>query len=136
MDEDTDAAIYGGRYPSEWPVCCPPRDAVEVEATMYRAVEGRALTDSDFLNAVEAGKFLKENPCARLAISLNRTLDGVKRSFILFPYRAAWHVATVTLGRHHGRVSNAPTRKQLDHVSWWPYTGVLRHETVVEVNKP
>ena len=103
---------------------------------MYRAVEHNPPGVADFFNAVEANKFVKQDPCLRLAVSLNRTLAGVRYSFKLFPWRRGWQVATVSLQPHHGRSKDTPTQNQPDHVSWWSYAGVVRQDAVTEVNTP
>lgn len=136
MSEGDSAEAVGRHFPQGWPVNCPPQDAAETESVMYRAVENNPVSADDFQNAVEAGKFLKVDICARLAVSLNNTLSGVKHSFVLFPHRAGWHIATVGLKPCHGRVKPTPSLKQPDHVDWWPYDGVHRHEATTEVSGP
>jgi hypothetical protein len=135
MANEANASPHDQTYPAGWPGCCPPKDAIEVEAEMYRAVEGNPPGHTDFQNAVEANKFRNSDPCARLALSLNATLDGVRHSFKLFPWRAGWQIATIGLRPHHGRVKNSPSKAQPDHVSWWPYAGVTRHSAVTGVIK-
>ena len=126
-----------GAFPKEWSDCgCPPPDSVIPNGSYYRAVEHSPPTSDDFLNAVEAGKFLGAKPCDRLAVSLLSTLEGAAHHLKLFPSKADWYVATVSLTAKHGKVKNTPNDKQPAHADWWPFADVVRESTVTNVSKP
>lgn len=136
MTENSSAVEIKGEYPPNWPDCCPPADAMLTTGTFYRAIENNPATAVDFLNAVEAGKFQKADPCDRLAISLLKTWSGILNSFKLFPHRENWSIATLEVQSSHGKIKETPRTNQPDHVSWWPFQGVSRETAVVKVDKP
>lgn len=126
-----------GTYPQEWSDCgCPPSDSFEPNGDYYRVVENSPPTKDDFLNSVEAKKFLSATLCDRLAVSMLSTWEGAVHHLRLFPYKADWFIATTSLTPAHGRVKVTPTSRQPAHVDWWPFRDVVREEAVTAVSKP
>ena len=124
-------------YPSEWTDCnCPPADSVEPNGNYYRAVENSPTTQDDFLNSVEADKFQKSPHCDRLAVSMLNTWEGAVYHLKLFPFKADWFIATVSLTPTHGKVKDTPSKKQPSHTDWWPFPHIVRESTVTNVRKP
>ncbi|MBF0392320.1 MAG: hypothetical protein HQL38_06525 [Alphaproteobacteria bacterium] len=138
VNQRKNAAMSGsGAYPREWSDCgCPPRDSLEPNADYYRAVEHSPPTTDDFLNAVEAGKFLNVAMCDRLAVSMLSTWEGAVHHLLLFPWKEGWSIATSSLTPRHGRVKDTPSSKQPAHIDWWPFPDVIRENTVTAVSKP
>jgi len=121
-------------FPDEWQSYnCPPSDSVSPneEYPFYRAVENKPAIASDFLNAVEEGKYKKASMCDRLSISLLNSEEGAHHHLELFPWKSHFHIAKLRLNSSHGKVKDTPTNKQPDHADWWPYRSVVRENTVI-----
>ena len=126
-----------GIYAQEWTDCgCPPSGSVDPQGNYYRAVEHNPATKDDFLNAVEADKFLKAPLCDRLAVSMLNTWDGAVHHLKLFTFKADWFIATASLTPAHGKIKDTPSKKQPAHTDWWPFSSVVRESAVTNVRKP
>jgi len=122
-------------FPNEWQQYnCPPSDSVSPseESPFYRVVEHNPAIASDFFNAVEANNFQNHPMCSRLSISLLNSEDGAYHHLEIFPWKCDFHIAKLRLNASHGKVKDTPSNKQPDHADWWPYSGVVRENTVVE----
>lgn len=112
-----------GIFPSNWPECCPPRDAAEANGVYYRVVRTQVCCEDDFRSQAELGKAQDGDQCLRVGLSCYTDLDAALHRTKLSPGLGKF-VAVKKLDGSHGKAKSGKGT----HVTWWPYAGIVRHE--------
>jgi hypothetical protein len=117
-------------FPSDWPACCPPDDAIEASGAAYRITKNDPPTDDDFLSHHERGlpsplKQTRAQECRRRAVSIYRTIEDAKHHTLAFP-SSGQNIAAGVLTARSGRTKLHPSDERPTHTEWWCFVGIER----------
>ena len=111
-------------FPKDWPVDCPPVNAVDAAGAVFRLVKSNPVTSGDLSSHKETGKLPTAPACLRCGLSVFRALEDAIHQRRLIP-KLGDFVATATLDAAMGKTLLTAGR-QPTHTTWWPYEGIDR----------
>ena len=115
------------KFPTHWPVGCPPTAAVEANAVIYRVTKTNPATARDFQSQAELGRQRSANQCLRVGISVFGSFRDVSHCQRVFP-KLGRFIAQAALKPRHGKMQTTPSQMFPAHMTWWPYENVNRSE--------
>jgi hypothetical protein len=123
---DACSGNWMGVYTQPLPPCCPPAEAVEVNAKLLRACDSDPPTDEDFTSHVESAlprKKKRANPekCNHWGLSVWISEEAAAHAQSLFEWLKRKYLFSGELTPEDGKL--AQTGKP-DHHTFWPYSGV------------
>lgn len=116
------------QFPTDFPGNCPPSDAIEAEAEVYRIVKANPHTDGDFLSHAEMGTALDAPPCLRCGVSVFSSFSKAQHRQKLSPRLGAF-IAKAQLSPIHGKTSSP---NGSGHITWWSFRSVSRSQCFEE----
>lgn len=116
-------------FPDGWPENCPPLDAVDADAMVFRTVASDPPSEKDFLSFVEEGKKITQPQkiCVAHGISVMRTLEDARHHREFLRWKKG-HIAQGKLIPAHGKLKSTHSGRFPSHLTWWCYRDVVRHE--------
>lgn len=117
-------------YPTTWPEGCPPADAADAEADVFRVVH-QPYEDDDFRSYDDLGKLPTAPQCKRVSLSVFNTAPAACHQAKKYPYLGD-HVAKARLTPAMGKLSTASTT---GHQEWWAPDGFDRASVFTEVKR-
>jgi len=115
-------------FPSDWPVGCPPNQAEDAGADIFRVVHEPRLPE-DFMSYAELGKAPTPALCKHHSLSVFNSRGSACHQASKYPYLGD-HVARAGLGGGAGKVSRPSAT---GHQEWWAPVGFDRASVFVEV---
>ena len=109
-------------WPSHVPLHCPPSDAVAPDGSVFRLVATLPATAADMKSALEEGRFVKQDPCLRAALSCSRTPEYLNDLRGSVPRLKNQLIAVASLDHTHGVIKQTGP---VGHHSLWLFAGVL-----------
>jgi len=116
-------------FPATFPPDCPLPDARDCDGTVYMLSLAAVLTAEQCRSQAERGRAVDaggEYVCMRHGLSVFPKLESCRHQGQLFP-RLGSKIMSAHLTAEHGKV-RLTSGKQPDHMTWWPYAKVARHE--------
>lgn len=119
--------MSGGTFSaSNWPPDCPPVDATQPDATVYRTVVNNPPLPEDFRSYVEKGmKVSKKRLCEDSGLSVMKSLAEAQHHARVFKWQPSF-IAVGHLRAEHGLVKDTPYDEYPSHLTWWCFDGVDR----------
>lgn len=117
-------------FPGDWPVGCPPADAVAAEGTVFRIAKTDPPGPDDFKSYRELG-ISRGDPCRCCGVSVYRLLSDAEHASRTFRNMGKV-IAKAVLQADDGMAK--PTGKPT-HTTWWPYEEVDRTARFAVVGK-
>lgn len=111
-----------GTFPEDWPNDCPPADSADASGVFFRVVKQAPCSPDDFLTQGELGKARSACPCLRAGLSLLVDIDSARNYMDKYPHLGEL-IASGAIGPEHGKIRVTGGA----HVTWWSYSGVIRH---------
>ena len=112
------------RFPADWPIDCPPGDAVDAAGVVFRIVKHAPPLGEDLASHQESGRLLKAPACLRCGLSVFREIRDAVHQRQLIP-KLGNLIAQARLQAEHGK-TKLTEGKQPTHTTWWTYEGVHR----------
>lgn len=110
------------KFPGDWQEGCPPADAVDADGEFFRVVKQNPCVADDFKTHAEMGSQRKACPCLRVGLSVLADIEHARHYRDKYPSLGNM-IASGKLSSDHGRIKAGKN----GHVTWWSYSGVLRH---------
>jgi hypothetical protein len=116
MADDARAIVWPPHYPPD----CPPADSTPAAGTVYRAVQGPAISERDFLSLAELRPDRRWGGalCQAHGLSVYRNRSDVLAAIAKSPRLRGYIVATGELQPRDGRTKPTP-RDGDSHTTWW-----------------
>ncbi|MCK5172430.1 MAG: hypothetical protein KAR47_03515 [Planctomycetes bacterium] len=113
------------KFPKYFPTQCPPGDCSEVSGTFYRVIKGDIPVREDFLphwllRPHKQKDWIKNGKaCEACGLSMNPTLEDLKRKGDFVPSLRDRNIAKGTLEPGMGKIKSTPSRIDATHHTWW-----------------
>jgi len=104
-------------FPDDWPLGCPPPDAVDPNGDFFACHKENPPSADDFKTAAEKGLHADRDPCQRRGLSVCRTADDAREVMRRFP-RAFRYVSKGVVGAEHGKVKKTAGPVPSHHTFW------------------
>jgi hypothetical protein len=111
-------------FPANWPIGCPPPEAIGAAGEVYRIVKGQLPDHTDFATHFELGRLPRAPACLRCGLSVFRDIRDAQHQRLLLPKLGRW-IAKAALVADHGKTM-LTMGSQPTHTTWWAYVAVDR----------
>jgi len=111
------------RWPTHFPIGCPPEDATEAEGEVFRFTRPPEVSEADFRSHVERG-LRPASDCEAAGLSVYTDVSDALAAWEAIPGMRRRNLARGALTPEHGAMRPTPREMTPSHHTWWKWADV------------
>ncbi|MGV2102915.1 hypothetical protein [Rhizobium sp. 21-4511-3d] len=112
------------QYHDDLPLSCPPCDAEELDADLYKAIDGRQPTLRDFQSFAERGRDgTDKSACESWGLSVWPHMKAVEHALKAYKFFRKKRIIKFTITSNDGCLKSTPSKPQPEHHTFWKSHG-------------